>query len=126
MEIKLGAGISLALLLALTGSLSFAEGDAGAGEKVFNRCKACHSLKAGEHRIGPSLANIMGRKAGTAEGFGYSDVMAGSGVVWDESNLSAYLEDPRAFMPGNRMAFPGLKDAGARADVIAYIKSAAQ
>jgi len=126
MDIKQVGAASLALFLVLKGSSSLAEGDPAAGEKVFNRCKACHSMAAGEHRVGPSLAGVVGRKAGSAEGFNYSDTMAESGVVWDESTLDAYLADPKGFMPGNRMVFPGLKDAGARADVIAYIKRAAQ
>ena len=96
------------------------------GERVYNRCKACHSMTAGEHWVGPSLAGVVGRAAGAAKGFSYSDAMVGSGVVWDEAALDVYLADPAGFMLGNRMAFPGLEDAEARADVIAYITSAAR
>lgn len=76
--------------------------------------------------VGPVLNGIVGRKAGSIEGFNYSDAnkIAGEkGLVWTEQELSKYLADPRAFMPGNKMAFAGLKDEQDRADVIAYLKT---
>ena len=103
-----------------------AAGDAAAGEKVFNKCKACHSLKAGENKVGPSLAGVFGRQAGTADGFKFSDAMKASGLVWDDANIAAYLEKPKDYVPGNKMAFPGLKKADDRANLIEFLKSAAQ
>lgn len=105
-------------------SASIAEGDAAAGEKVFKKCQVCHVLEPGGRKIGPSLYGIFGRTAGTLEGFRYSPAMSNSGIVWDEETLSAYLENPRQYIKGNRMAFAGLRKEEDRADVIAYLKEA--
>ncbi len=113
---------ALAAVTTLMSASAFADGDAKKGKKVYNKCKACHSLDAGKNRIGPSLHGIMGRAAGTAEGFKYSSAMADSGITWDEETLSKYLEKPKDFIPGNKMAFPGLRKEDDREDVIAYIK----
>lgn len=105
---------------------SFAEGDAAAGKKVYNKCKACHALEAGKKKIGPSLHGIFGRTAGSVEGYKYSSAMKDSGVVWTEENIAAYMEKPKEFIAGNKMAFPGLKKEQQRADLIAYLKEATQ
>lgn len=102
-----------------------AEGDATKGQKVFTQCQACHTLQAGQNRIGPSLAGVIGRKAGSAPGFKYSDAMASANFQWTEDKLMTYLENPKALVPGNKMAFPGLKKPEDRADVIAFLKSTA-
>jgi cytochrome c len=89
-----------ALLFSGTAS-ALAEGDAAKGEKEFRRCAACHSVEAGDNRIGPSLHNIVGRQAGTAPDFNYSEsyVTAGEqGLVWTVEQIIAYLEDPKAFL----------------------------
>jgi cytochrome c len=102
-----------------------AAGDPEAGARVFRTCAACHRLEPGAHRTGPSLAGLLGRKAGAAEGFHrYSDVLRSADLVWREDTLNAFLADPQAFLPGNRMTFPGIPDAQARADVIAYLHAA--
>lgn len=94
------------------------------GKRQFNECAVCHTVKAGEgHRVGPNLHDVLGRTAGTIEGFAFSRAMQDSGVIWTDETLSAYLENPQGFMPGNRMAYAGLKDPNKRADVIAYIQS---
>ncbi len=99
-----------------------AAGDVRRGEQAFRACAACHSLVAGEHRTGPSLAALFDRRAGTAEGFRrYSDALRKSTVVWNEQTLDAWLRDPAAFLPGNAMAFRGLPDARIRGDLIAYL-----
>lgn len=104
-----------------------AEGDPAKGKQVFNQCRACHSLKAGQHRVGPSLAGVWGRKAGMAEGFNrYSDAMKESDVTWNAESLDAYLADPRGYIPGNNMTFPGVKSEEKRANVIAYLKQETQ
>jgi len=114
------AGFSaMAVVAALASGLALADGD---GEKVFKKCKTCHSLRAGENKVGPSLAGVAGRTAGTVEGYKYSDAMTASGVVWDDATLDQYLADPKAFVPGNKMTFAGLKKAEDRAAVIAYLK----
>ncbi|MGE5504794.1 MAG: c-type cytochrome [Actinomycetota bacterium] len=96
-------------------------GDAEKGEKVFNQCKACHSVKAGENKVGPSLHGVVGRKSGTAPGFNYSDAMKKADLTWDEATLDKYLTDPKATVPGNKMAFAGLKNPDDRKNVIAYL-----
>ena len=103
--------------------------DAAAGEKVFSKCKACHVIEEAKNRVGPSLHGIIGRTAGTVEGFKYSDAMiqhGKDGLVWNNENLEKYLEDPKGFVPKNRMAFAGLKKPEDRANVIAYIDEASK
>jgi cytochrome c len=100
-------------------------GDPAEGAQVFRACAACHSLEPGQHRTGPSLADVFGRRAGTAEGFRrYSPALKEADVVWDEATLDPWIADPQAFIPGNRMVFRGLPDAKARADLIAYVAQA--
>lgn len=96
-------------------------GDAAAGETVFAQCRTCHLVDEGKNGVGPSLYGIVGRQAGSIEGFRYSDANANSGVTWTPEVMFEYLEAPREFMPGTRMAFPGLKNPQDRADVIAYL-----
>lgn len=109
---------------AFTASIpAMAAGDAAAGEKKFAACKACHTTVVGKNAVGPSLAGVVGRKAGTAEGFKYSDNVAKSGVTWDEASLDKWLTNPKEFIAGNKMGFPGLKEAADRENVIAYLKT---
>ena len=101
--------------------------DAENGAKVFKKCMACHAMDD-KNKIGPSLKGIVGRKAATVEGFKYSDAMlakAAEGVVWDEATLAAYLPDPKAFVPGTKMVFPGLKKPEEVTDLIAFLKTKA-
>jgi cytochrome c len=101
-------------------------GDAENGKDVFKACRICHQVGPGaKNGIGPSLNGIVGRKAGTITGFGYSDANkeAGTkGLVWTEDNLFKYLENPAAFMPANKMTYAGVKDEADRRDLIAYLK----
>ena len=114
--------IVLGFVLSVTPAL--ASGDVAAGEKVFKKCKACHVVDAEKHKTGPHLVNIMGRTAGSADGFKkYSDAMKSSGIVWNEETLDAYLENPKAYVKGTRMAFAGLRKEEDRVNVIAYLKS---
>lgn len=103
-----------------------AAGDPAAGEKVFKKCAACHSLSPdGKSKIGPDLYGVIGRTTGTLEGYDYSEVMTKAGQdghVWTEEELAVYLENPKAMFPGTKMTFVGLKKPEDRADVIAYIK----
>ena len=99
------------------------EGDAAKGKRVFTKCMSCHAVKEGQNRVGPSLYGVVGREAGTVEGFKYSDANANSGIVWTEEILFEYLEDPRGYLPGTKMIFNGLPKEQDRADVIAYLKS---
>jgi len=101
-------------------------GDAAAGETVFMQCKTCHLLEEGKNGVGPSLYGVVGREAGQIDGFNYSDANANSGLTWTPEVLFEYLEAPREYMPGTRMAYPGLKEAQDRADVIAYLETNGQ
>ena len=97
--------------------------DAEAGEKVFNQCKACHTINdGGANRVGPNLHGIVGRNAGKVDGYKYSDAVKNSGITWDEASLDKYLADPKATIPGNKMAFSGVKKEESRKDLIAYLK----
>lgn len=100
-------------------------GDAAAGQKVFNKCRACHVADKETNRVGPHLVGIIGRKAGTVDGFKYSDGMKSAGengLVWTEETIAQYMKDPKDFVPGNRMAFVGLKKDEEIQDLIAFLK----
>ncbi|MDT8343808.1 MAG: cytochrome c family protein [Thermohalobaculum sp.] len=117
----------LALLAALIADPALADGDADKGQKVYNKCKACHAVGEGaRNKIGPALNGVVGREIASAEGFSYSDAFLArkaEGFTWTEENLEAYLEKPKDFIPGNKMSFAGLKKEDEREDVIAYLKT---
>ncbi len=93
------------------------------GQKLFLLCQACHSLKKGEaHKTGPNLHGLFGKKAGTAEGYKYSEAMKASGIVWDETQLRNWLAKPNDFLPGTTMAFIGIEDADKQQMLIDYLK----
>ena len=100
-------------------------GDAVHGKQIFIQCQACHSIEAGKNMIGPSLAGVVGRPAGSIAGFAYSNANKSSGITWSAEKLFQYLEKPQRVVPGTKMSFPGLPKAQDRADVIAYLKSPA-
>jgi cytochrome c len=102
------------------------DGNAEEGAEIFKKCRSCHDVGPdAQNKLGPKLNGVIGRKAGTIEGFKYSpaNLEAGAkGLVWTEAKLLEYLKDPRAFMPGTIMAFAGLRDEQDRKDLIAYLK----
>jgi cytochrome c len=102
--------------------------DAARGERVFQRCYACHSLKPDEGKLpGPSLHGVMGRRAGTLKAFEFSPAMAAAGrggLVWTRESLDRFLADPAAVVPETAMAMPPLRDPEQRQDVIDYIEQA--
>lgn len=127
------AGIwSVAGFLALSAGLAQAgdaefdiTGDAAAGEKAFRKCKACHAVGPdAQARVGPVLNGILGREAASSEDFNYSKAMqeaGGEGLVWTPETLAAFLEKPRDYVKGTRMAFAGLRKEEERQNVIAYL-----
>jgi cytochrome c len=106
--------------------LSPLRADPARGERVFQRCFACHSVVAGEDKLpGPNLRGVIGRRAGTLPGFRFSSALveAGArGVVWTRETLDAYLADPERFIPGTEMGLPGLREADDRRDVIDFLE----
>lgn len=118
------AAIALAFAAVLGGGTAFAEGDAAKGAKVFKKCKTCHSFDPGKKKIGPHLKGIVGRKAGSVEGYKYSKAMKAADIVWDEASLDAFFKKPKAFVKGTKMTFGGLKKESQRQDLIAYLKEA--
>ena len=95
---------------------------ATAQPQPFERCAACHSGR-GSTDIGPSLAGVFGRKAGSLEDFRYSRALSRSGIVWDEKSLDGFLKSPDQFIPGTRMPFEGIATDTERAAVVQYLKS---
>lgn len=122
----------LGLALAVSAGQALADGDAGKGEKVFKKCKACHSLDEGKNKVGPSLAGIVGRKAGSAAKYKYSAGMkaaAAKGLTWDEESLEKFLANPNNYLRDylgdkkakSKMSFKLKKDAD-RDNVVAFLK----
>jgi len=120
------AWVALAFVSAVAPGTAFAQGDAGKGEKKFEDCATCHSLKAGDNGVGPSLNGVIGRKAAELGDFRYSPAMRRSGLVWNVKVLDDFLADPQKIVAGNRMPYAGMPDAGERADLIAYLQKTAK
>jgi cytochrome c len=122
------AAFLAALVASAIASPALADGDAVKGIDVFKKCAVCHDAVEKKDKVGPNLVGVVGRTAGTLESFAakYSPAMkeAGAkGLVWDEANIAAYLKDPKGKIPGNKMAFAGLKKDDEIANVIAYLKA---
>lgn len=89
-----------------------------------NHCRTCHSAQPGDNRLGPALHGVMGRKAGSVEGFAYSPGFKTTDVVWNEANMDQFITNPNSLFPGSNMAtFAGLSDAGDRKAIIEYLKT---
>ncbi|KAB2663338.1 cytochrome c family protein [Brucella tritici] len=118
------ATLSLCVLMA---PLAHAEGNVDNGATIFKKCAACHAVGEGaKNKVGPELNAIIGRKVAAVEGFNYSAAFktkAEEGWVWDESHLTEYLTNPKAYIKGTKMAFAGLKKPEEIADLIAYLKT---
>ncbi|MEZ5832382.1 MAG: c-type cytochrome [Dongiaceae bacterium] len=118
--------ISAVLALSLFPATAFAAGDAVNGEKLFKRCATCHTIGEGaKHKVGPQLNDVIGRVAGSAEGYSYSKAMVAvgkAGTIWSVTTLDAYLTKPKDFVKGTKMAFAGLAKESERTDIIAYLR----
>ncbi|TVV77284.1 c-type cytochrome [Sphingomonas solaris] len=113
-------------LLAATAALmlpqmAHAAGDPAKGKAVFARCMACHATVAGRNGLGPTLAGVMGRKAGTVPGYTYSTAMKASAITWTPAAMDRYLAAPRTAVPGTKMIFMGLPLAADRENLIAWL-----
>lgn len=112
----------MVLALAAAGAMHARAQDAGAGEKVFARCRSCHQVgPMAKNGVGPKLNGIVGAHSAGVAGYHYSDALSKSGLTWNEADLGAYLEKPSAKVPGSKMTYPGLHDPKEVADVIAYL-----
>ena len=99
------------------------DADAEKGAKVFSKCKACHKLEDGANGTGPHLWGVVGRDIANVDGYGYSDVLTGKDGQWTPDQLEAFLENPKAYAPGTKMSFAGLKKITDRANLIAYLET---
>ena len=114
--------LALGLVCFLASTDASAQGDPKKGRQYFGACAACHSLKPDTKMTGPSLAGLWHRKAGSLASFDrYSKVLRDAQITWDGRTLDVWLADPASMFPGNRMKFPGIKDARARSDLIAFL-----
>ena len=114
----------VAAVAVLAAGAARADGDAARGEKRFEECATCHSTERGVNNVGPSLFGVLGRTAGEIADFRYSPAMRTSGITWSAQTLDKFIADPQQEVPGNRMPFAGMPDAGDRADLIAYLQKA--
>lgn len=120
-------GVGVAFVLVASPEFAAAAGDPLQGAKLFRNCVACHSIDPGKNMTGPSLAGVVGRKAGGLGNFHrYSDALKRSDVVWNEQTLDAWIANPAALIPGNEMRFNGIGDTQARSNLIAYLKAVAK
>ncbi len=117
--------IILAVAFAMAAPVAASAQDAEAGKTVFAKCGVCHKIGDGAaNALGPSLTCVAGKKAGTHEGYTYSDAVKNSGVEWTDEKLLAWMEADDKVIPGNKMLFPaGVKDETDRANLLAYLKS---
>lgn len=111
-------------VMAATAPSARADGDAQAGEALFKKnCMICHTTEAGKNKIGPSLSGVVGRHSASVPDFAYSEAMKKADKTWDDQTLNTYLTNPRAFVPGTKMIFIGLKNDQDRQNLIAYLNT---
>jgi len=114
----------VALVSALAATATARAQDVAAGENSFKKCTPCHSIGEGaKNKVGPELNGIDGRHSGTAEGYSYSDANKNSGITWNKEQFLEYIKDPKAKIPGTKMAFAGIKNEKEANDLWAYLSS---
>ena len=114
---------SATLIVAALAAGSVQAQDIAAGERSWNKCRACHQLgETAKNTIGPQLNGLFGRTAGTIEGYSYSAANKASGISWDEASFADYIKDPKAKIPGTKMIFAGIKNEQEIKDLTAYLK----
>ena len=115
--------VPAALLIALSASQSANAQDAAAGERSFNKCRACHQVgETAKNGVGPELNGLFGRHTGAVEGYSYSAANKAANITWDEATFAEYIKDPRAKIPGTKMVFAGIKNEKEIVDLTAFLK----
>ena len=117
------AALLVSLAIAGCGPDVLDDPQAARGQELFARCSACHAADRPLTKVGPHLVGVFGRTAGALDGFPYSEALMDSGLVWDDATLTAFLRNPRELVPGNRMAFVGMREDADIAAVIAYLRA---
>jgi cytochrome c len=113
----------LAAAFAVSAASAAQAQDAAAGERIFNQCRTCHQIgETAKNGVGPQLNGLFGRKAGSVEGYSYSNAYKALDKVWSVENFTVYIKDPRGVTPGTKMVYPGLKDETQIANLIAFLK----
>ena len=113
--------IAAATTFILAAGIAHAQGDPKRGEKVFENCRACHTVEREVNDVGPSLYGVFGRRAGERDDFRYSPALKRSGIIWTPETLDSFIADPQKTVPANRMPYAGIPDARDRADLIIYL-----
>jgi cytochrome c len=120
---RLVFGVVVVAALSVSMSAAAPAADVENGKSIWNKCRACHQLgENAKNMVGPILNGLFGRKAGTIEGYTYSEANKGSGIVWDEKTFREYIKNPKAKIPNTKMVFAGLTDDQDIDDLIAYLK----
>jgi len=113
----------LMLMLMLQAPSALATGDPEKGRAVFARCASCHQVGPSAHNgFGPQLNGIIGRRAGSLDGYAYSPAMKNAALIWSEKNLKTFLKSPGDTVPGNKMRFWGIGSDSQVADLLAYLR----
>jgi cytochrome c len=113
---------ALVIVTAMAAASGAQAQDAAAGKTSFNKCLACHAIGEGaKNKVGPELNGIDGRKSGTADGYSYSDANKNSGITWNKDQFLDYIKDPKAKIPGTKMAFAGIKNEKEANDLWAFL-----
>jgi len=114
--------LCLAALTVVLPALAQAQ-NADDGKAIFNKCRACHQIGPGaKNLVGPELNGLIGRKAGSVQGFNYSEANKNSGITWDEATFREYIKNPKAKIPNTKMVFPGLQDEKDISDLLAFLE----
>ncbi|WP_186416919.1 cytochrome c family protein [Bosea sp. CS1GBMeth4] len=110
-------------VLAVTAAHPAAAQDVAAGERSWNKCRACHQIGEGaKNLVGPHLNGLFGRHTGEVEGYSYSAANKGANLTWDEATFAEYIKDPKAKIPGTKMVFAGIKNEQEIKDLTAFLK----
>jgi cytochrome c len=113
---------ALVIVAAMAAASGAQAQDVAAGKTSFNKCLACHAIGEGaKNKVGPALNGLDGRKSGTVEGYSYTDANKNSGITWNEAIFKEYIKDPKAKIPGTKMAFAGIKNEKEINDLWAYV-----